>query len=233
MKLRSAPTHEVFPEDVLRDIREAAWVIGTDEVGYGAWAGPLVVAAVLVPKGWIPPAGLTDSKKVKKEEAREQLFDVLLADPSVQHLVHTTPPEKLDQLGVGVALVQAHQSLHASFRMVQPSALCIADGNLALGAGILSEPRADGYVSAVSAASIIAKVTRDRVMREADNLYQGYGFASHKGYGGNEEHAHMKALRKLGPCPIHRRSYQPIAGLIQDNSLDEPLFAWEVPAQED
>src|ERR1700760_3622799 len=98
--LLPAPPLEDFPEDVLRAIREASWVIGTDEVGYGAWAGPLVVVAVLIPKGWSPPPGLTDSKKVKTEAARERFFDLLIADPNVRHLVHTTPPDKIDENGV-------------------------------------------------------------------------------------------------------------------------------------
>ncbi len=207
------------------------WVIGTDEVGYGAWAGPLVVAGVLVPGSWEPPTGLTDSKKVRAV-VRKRLFKTLIDDPTVRHLVHVTPPEKIDQLGVYTALIQAHQSLHESLRSEAPEAFSIADGSLVLGAGILSEPKADGHVPAVSAASIIAKVTRDQMMHEADGIYPGYGFSSNKGYGGDDDHPHVRALRRLGPCPIHRRSYAPIAKMIAEMSASEPLTAWEIPTLE-
>lgn len=225
----SCPTYEDFPSEILRAAREAPWVIGTDEVGYGAWAGALVVVGVLVPGSWVPPPGVTDSKKVKKEADRERLSEAIRADPLVRFVVHTTPHDKIDEMGVFVALVRAHQHLHETLRREAPDAFCIADGSLALGNGIHSEPKADGHVAAVSAASLIGKVMRDREMIEADKLYPGYNFASNKGYAG-KDNIHLNALQRLGPCPIHRRSYAPVAqaALV----MDEPLTAWEVPIQE-
>jgi len=229
-RLRSAPTYEDFPEDVLRAAREAPWVIGTDEVGYGAWAGPLVVVGVLVPGNWAPPPGVTDSKKVKKEAERERLSDAIRADPLVRFLIHETPHDKLDDQGIYATLIRAHQHLHEALRREVPDAFCIADGALPLGNGIYSEPRADGHVPAVSAASLIGKTLRDRMMIEADKLYPGYNFVSNKGYAG-KGNIHREALQRLGPCPIHRRSFAPVAEVVAP--VDEPCTAWEVPIQEE
>jgi ribonuclease HII len=94
----------------------------------------------------------------------------------------------------------------------------IADGNLELGNGIHSIPKADANYPACSAASILAKVTQVRAMRELDKLHPGYGFRSHCGYGTPE---HEMALARLGPCPAHRRSYAPVRKLLQPNSDDD------------
>jgi ribonuclease HII len=116
------------------------------------------------------------------------------------------------------ANIEAHREVHRHFGV---GALHIADGNLDLGQGIVSLPKADTLVPAASAASIIAKVTRDREMVELNKVWPGFGFDLHMGYG---VPAHQDALAKLGPCPIHRKSYAPIAALLPKD--DEPREAW-------
>lgn len=183
------------------------WLVGSDEAGYGAWAGPLCVAAVRVPADWVPPLGLTDSKKLS-EAQRETVLVALERDPKVVSRVLMIPSNVIDRQGVYACLRQAHETLHQELSWGLEGVRCVADGNLQLQGGIESIPKADGTVPAVSAASIFAKVTRDREMVRLGQQFLGYGFERHKGYG---VPAHEEALRKLGPCSLHRMSYAPIA----------------------
>lgn len=185
----------------------ATTVVGSDEAGYGAWAGPLCVAAVRVPVGWRPPLGLTDSKKLS-EAQRETLWVALQRDEHVKVGVVLVPVVQIDRVGIYGCLREAHESLHQELSWGLEGVRCIADGNLVLQGGIESVPKADSLFPAVSAASIFAKVTRDREMVRLGREYPGYGFEKHKGYG---VPAHEEALRKLGPCSIHRMSYGPLA----------------------
>jgi ribonuclease HII len=180
---------------------------GSDEAGYGAWAGPLCVAAVRVPVDWVPPLGLKDSKKLS-EAQRETLYVALSNDPQVTHRIRMIPANVIDRQGIYNCLRQAHESLHQEMTWGIENVRCIADGNLQLQGGIESIPRADATIPAVSAAAIFAKVTRDREMVRLDEQFPGYGLRIHKGYG-VPHHAEM--LRKLGPCFIHRMSYTPVA----------------------
>ena len=183
------------------------YVVGSDEAGYGAWAGPLCVAAVRVPVGWKPPLGLGDSKKLS-EAQRETLLAALERDPNVKSRVILLAATTIDKQGVYACLRQAHETLHQELSWGLEGVRCIADGNLQLQGGIESIPKADGTVPAVSAASIFAKVLRDNEMVRLAAQFPGYGFEKHKGYG---VPMHEEALRKLGPCSLHRMSYAPIA----------------------
>jgi ribonuclease HII len=208
----------------MKDYNPAGYdfVCGSDEAGYGAWAGPLVVAAVLAPVNWKPPPGLTDSKQLT-ESQREALFTILKSDQNIKYKIRSIPSKRIDLFGVGNELRFQHEELHQSFDSDIGSlwaTLFIADGNLKLGDGLISPsgapfeirsiPKADTFVPAVSAASIFAKVTRDRAMVKLSKLYPVYGFENHRGYG---VPAHKAALQKFGPCEIHRQSYSPIAML--------------------
>ena len=203
-----AGRYEVPPALAAR-LKEAAFVVASDEAGYGAWAGPLVVVSVCVPRDWVGPKGLTDSKKLT-EARRETLFELLIADPGVQWVSHFTGPTEIDKLGVYRANIRAHIAVHGS--RTEAGCLHVADGNLDLGPNIVSQPKADALVPAVSAASIIAKVRRDREMVGYDRTYPGYDFAGSKGYGVPK---HQAGLSLLGPCKIHRMSYAPVAAAVQ------------------
>lgn len=194
-----------------------AFLVGTDEAGYGAWAGPLCVAGVRTPFNWVPPLGLTDSKKLS-ESQREALFLALSRDTTIVTRVLLIDPQTIDKKGVFSCLRQAHETIHQELGDEQTRQ--IADGTLQLSGRIESIPKADALFPAVSAASILAKVTRDREMVRLASQFPGYDFERHKGYG---VAAHETALRKLGPCQMHRMSYGPLSAFKKkpaDNLFD-------------
>lgn len=188
-------------------------IIGSDEAGFGTWAGDLVVAAVLAPLDWVPPPGLTDSKKLSQVK-REALYKALLKDSRIQYRIESIFVEVIDQHGVFTVLKMGHRNVHRSLsQCTTEPCRHIADGNLELGEGIESIPKADDLFPAVSAASILAKVTQVHEMMELDKLHPGYGFASHCGYG---TPAHQAALKRLGICDAHRKSYSPIKKYLEE-----------------
>ena len=188
-------------------------ICGIDEAGRGPWAGPVVAAAVILPKRG-RPKGLADSKLLSAE-AREELAAAIRACAVVG--VGLASPEEIDQINIlqatFLAMRRAFDALGA-----RPVAALI-DGNAAPDLPCAIETIIDGdvYVACISAASIVAKVERDQIMAELCVRHPGYGFAKHKGYGTPE---HMRALATLGPCAIHRFSFKPVAAaLAQRKSL--------------
>ena len=171
---------------------------GADEAGRGALAGPLVAAAVVL--GEEKLAGLNDSK-VLPVGAREELFRRIVGSASALAVV-SFPAWWIDRHGVGRANREALSRALGSLSSCSGRAL--ADGNLRLGAGVESLPRADGTSAAVAAASVVAKVLRDHAMRMLDDAHPGYGFERNRGYGTLE---HRTVLREAGPCRVHRLSY--------------------------
>lgn len=183
-------------------------ICGIDEAGRGPWAGPVVAAAVILPaKG--RPKGLADSKKLTAA-AREELAEAIRACAQVG--VGAANVEEIDALNILQATYLAmRRALEA---LPQPPVAALIDGN---GAPDLPCPvemiiDGDAHVASISAASIIAKVERDRLMLEACGLYPGYGFSRHKGYGAPE---HQRALAELGPCPLHRLSFKPVRAALE------------------
>lgn len=183
-------------------------IVGIDEVGRGPWAGPLVFGAVVL--GDADIEGLTDSKKLSKKR-REMLSSEIYEKASGFGLGWVSAAE-LDRLGMSEALrVACRRALE---QITVPYQQIVLDGTINFLAGTGKGPyvttlaRADLLVPSVSAASIIAKVARDRYMAEQDELYPGYGFGSHAGYG---TAAHRAAIEKLGVTPIHRLSFAPLA----------------------
>jgi ribonuclease HII len=180
-------------------------VCGVDEAGRGPWAGPVSVAAVILDPARLPK-GINDSKKLT-EKAREALFDEIMAVAVATCIIMVEAPE-IDQLNIlaatHLAMARAVEGLG-----VVPS-LALIDGNRApvLTCPTVTIVKGDALSLSIGAASILAKVSRDRLMIQADMDYPGYGFARHKGYGVPE---HMAALEKLGPCPMHRLSFKPVA----------------------
>jgi len=194
--------------------------IGIDEVGRGCWAGPLVAAAVLLDPER-PIAGLNDSKKLSKQD-REQL-DILIRGQALAYGIGWVWPEDIDISGittsVKLAMSQAcDEVLDKLRRSITPqidSIRILIDGNynyLPSYPNVAVLVGADGLNDSVSAASIIAKVARDKYMAgEASDKYPNYGFASHVGYGTAQ---HIAMLQQQGVTPIHRKSYKPIRALL-------------------
>jgi ribonuclease HII len=179
-------------------------ICGVDEVGRGPLAGPVVAAAVILnPLRFIE--GLADSKKLS-ERRREQLYGVI-CESALAWSVGRADVEEIDRINILQASLLAMQRAVAGLQPAPQHAL--VDGNKAPELPCTAEAIIQGDVTepCISAASIIAKVTRDREMVELDGRYPGYGFARHKGY---PTKMHQQALQTLGATPIHRRSYAPV-----------------------
>lgn len=178
------------------------FVAGVDEAGRGALAGPVVAAAVVLRPGRHP---YRDSKTLTQRQ-RERLLDHLLARALAWGVGTCAAPE-VDRLGVLGATHCAAQRALARLR-VPPQALVTDYLFLETELPLLAPARAEAQSPSVAAASILAKVVRDRIMVGLHRRYPGYGFARHKGYGTPE---HLACLARLGPCPQHRRRFAPVA----------------------
>ncbi len=193
-------------------------IAGVDEVGRGPLAGDVVAAAVILDVA-NPIEGLADSK-VLSEKKREQLFAEIQLK-AVSFCVARANVQEIDDINI----LQA--SLLAMWRAVDGLAVTpdrvLVDGNRLPKWEYSSEAiiQGDGKVAAIGAASILAKVTRDREMIAMDAKYPGYGFASHKGYSTRQ---HLDALQRLGVCPIHRSSFAPVRALLCQEELFPELF---------
>ncbi len=193
-------------------------ILGIDEAGRGPWAGPLVVGAVVL--GGVQIDGLDDSKKLSKKR-REALYLLIIEQAAATATGWVTVAE-LDQIGMSEALRiatrRAVEQIHVPYHQI------IIDGTVNFLSGttkgdyVKTLPKADALIPSVSAASIIAKVERDRYMAEQDALYPGYGFARHAGYGVK---AHREAIAHLGVTPLHRLSFAPLQGYANGGDLRE------------
>jgi ribonuclease HII len=182
---------------------------GIDEAGRGPWAGPVTVAAVILDHQALP-RGLDDSKALGEAE-RERLFEEILAT-SVVAVAHASPGS-IDRLNIRAATLRAMARAAAALARV-PDA-CLIDGRdvpPGLPCAGQAVVRGDARLLCIAAASIVAKVTRDRLMRRMEAIHPGYGFAAHKGYG---TPAHAAALARLGPCPLHRTSFRPVRAALE------------------
>ncbi|MDP9141070.1 MAG: ribonuclease HII [Pseudomonadota bacterium] len=179
-------------------------IAGIDEAGRGCLAGPVYAAAVVL--GPVSPAGLNDSKKLSALR-RDQLFEQIQG-AAVDWAIASASAQEVDQLNILQASLLAMQRAVSSLRAVPLEAL--VDGNRApkLVCRVRTIIGGDALEPAIMAASILAKVARDRHLLELDRQYPGYGFAKHKAYGTAE---HLAALRQLGPCREHRMSFAPCA----------------------
>lgn len=174
---------------------------GIDEAGRGPLAGPVCAAACVLPEGLVIE-GLNDSKKLS-EKRREALYEQITTQ-GVAWAVCLVDEAVIDEINILQATFRAMRGAVAKLGL-QPD-LCLVDGNRDPGLGLPTRTvvKGDASCASVAAASILAKVTRDRLMYAYDELYPGYGFAVHKGYGTK---AHYAAIQQLGLCPIHRRSF--------------------------
>ena len=186
-------------------------IAGVDEAGRGPCAGPLVIAAVILKDPAAPEiAAVPDSKEIS-EKKREELFDVIMKLATSVCVIQVSVQE-IDERGVHVANLDGMRRAVKGLS-IEP-AYVLTDGYPIQGLAIpnVAVWKGDQVVTAISAASIIAKVTRDREMIELDKKYPQYGFAGHKGY---ITAAHTAALVKHGPCVEHRRSFSNIAALLE------------------
>jgi ribonuclease HII len=191
-----------------------AFVAGVDEAGRGPLAGPVVVAAVVLDPSR-PIDGLNDSKKLS-EARRERLYPLIL-ERALAHCVVIIEPEEIDRLNIFQATMAGMSRAVAGLALTATEALI--DGNH-LPKDLPCTGRAivggDALEPAISAASILAKVSRDRLMVAMEAQHPGYGFAVHKGY---PTPAHLAALERLGPCIQHRRSFAPVKRLLDQGQL--------------
>lgn len=185
------------------------FVAGVDEVGRGPLCGAVVAAAVILDPAR-PIEGLADSKKLT-EARREQLYDII-CERALAWSLGRAEVEEIDQLNILHATMLAMQRAVAG--LVPAPTHALIDGNRCPKLPCSAEAviKGDSKVAAISAASIIAKVSRDREMVELDHIYPGYGIAIHKGY---PTPAHLDALARLGVTPIHRRSFGPVRNLLE------------------
>lgn len=179
-------------------------IAGVDEAGRGPLAGPVSVAAVILPPHFYL-AKINDSKKLSAK-VREALYETITAQAiAVAHVF--IEPETIDRINIYQATVQGMYQALQSLRPAPEAALIDAVPLERLTIPSQSLIKGDALSASIAAASVIAKVKRDRLMDEWELRYPGYGFAQHKGYGTAQ---HLEAIRRLGPCPIHRKSFEPI-----------------------
>ena len=190
-------------------------IAGVDEAGRGPLAGPVVAAAVILPADF-RHAVLDDSKKLSARK-REAIFLELTTDPSVLWSVAIVEAEEIDRLNI-------LRATHEAMRRAIGGLSIVPDHALIDGLPVHPFPIAqtalvggDGLSLSIAAASVIAKVVRDRLMCKMDNLYPDYGFAKHKGYG---TALHLDRLQRYGPCPIHRKSFSPVTQCFLPLSSD-------------
>ncbi|HSJ48494.1 MAG TPA: ribonuclease HII [Gammaproteobacteria bacterium] len=186
-------------------------IAGVDEVGRGTLAGPVVAAAVILDPER-PIAGLADSKQLS-EKRREALSELIL-EQALAWYIARAEVEEIDRINILQASLLAMQ--RAVLALNPMAELALIDGNRCpeLPCPTQAVVKGDSLVAAISAASIIAKVARDREMVALDREYPGYGLARHKGYPSRQ---HLEALQTLGVTPIHRRSYAPVRRLLELN----------------
>jgi ribonuclease HII len=192
-----------------------AIIAGVDEVGRGCWAGPVYAAAAILPDG-LKHRHLNDSKLLQAE-FREELNHFLCSHPEVHWSIGVATTEEIETHNILRASLLAMRRAVEGLRH-QPH-LCLVDGNMKAGmtCSELTVVDGDARCPSIAAASVIAKVARDRAMADLAALYPHYGLENHKGYGTPE---HARALTLHGPCPIHRRTFKPIRERTYAESVD-------------
>ena len=212
--------HELLSTE--RELRSEGFcfISGVDEAGRGPLAGPVVAAAVILPAaGTIP--GVFDSKQLSDAE-RRTLRDELIALPGCFYSIVEVDAPTIDRINI---LNATHQAMRqAVLNLKQQADFVLVDGLPVKGFAVPCRNliKGDARSASIAAASILAKVHRDEQMEQYDNLYPGYGFASHMGYG---TAAHLEALQKLGPCPIHRMTFRPVREIINPPPEQPELFS--------
>lgn len=198
-------------------------VAGVDEAGCGPLAGPVVAGAVVFPHSWLETGlysklrGLNDSKMLD-EEQREKFFNIITAHAEIRYAISIVDVEMIDRINIRQA---AWRAMNLALDQLQPRPQHVLVDGLKI--KWLPYPQTaltqgDGRSYTIAAASVLAKVTRDRLMREFDAQYPGYGFAEHKGYATPQ---HYAAINERGPCAIHRKSFAPFRPVEETMELFE------------
>lgn len=208
-RIPTADRFEFERECLTRGLRRVA---GVDEAGRGPLAGPVVAAAVILPEPWIQegmPAELRDLNDSKQltEEQREEFFQRLTGNPRVESAIATIDAAVIDTINI---LQATHRGMNEALAALTPRPEhALVDGTRVRTLILPQTPlvKGDSRSYSIAAASVLAKVTRDRWMRDAHARWPEYGFAQHKGYPTPD---HLTVLARLGPCPIHRRSFAPL-----------------------
>ena len=187
-------------------------IAGVDEAGCGPLAGPVVSAAVVFPKSWLETGlpskfrGLNDSKQLTEDE-REKFFEKITSHPEIRFAIATVDVETIDRINIRQA---AWHGMNLALDQLQPKPEhVLVDGIKIKWLPYRQTPLVQGDTKSysIAAASVLAKVTRDRAMRELDKQFPGYGFAEHKGYSTPQ---HFAAIKKFGACAVHRKSFSPM-----------------------
>jgi ribonuclease HII len=199
----------------------ATLVAGVDEAGCGPLAGPVVAGAVLFPSSWLESGlcsklrGLNDSKQLT-EEQREKYFERITTHAEIRFAVAIVDPDVIDRINI---LQAAHRAMNLALEQLHPPPQhVLVDGRPVKSLRFPSTAlvKGDCRSYSIAAASVLAKVTRDRLMAVYDKQYPGYGFAEHKGYATPQ---HLAAITERGACPIHRRSFSPIRPKLMELEL--------------
>lgn len=205
-------------------------ILGSDEAGFGNWAGPMIVVAVSAPLGW-DDSDVGDSKKLT-DAKRRSLKAKYENDPRFTIVPVIVEPEAIDAFGGGYrAILSAHKAaVCRAVEVLGPAVLVVIDGTFPLdrlqlptALDVVTAPGADARVPEVGLASCIAKTLQIDAMRALDLQYPGYGFAQNCGYGTKQ---HQEALDRLGPCPAHRRCYAPVKRALAQQG--QPMGLWDL-----
>jgi ribonuclease HII len=192
--------------------RGTTHIAGVDEAGRGPLAGPVVAAAVMLPCAWSRTGfderlrDLNDSKQLAVEQ-REEFFSIVTSNPQIRFAIAAVDATTIDRINI---LQATHRAMNAALAQLQPPPEhVLVDGRPVKSMRLphTALVKGDSRSYSIAAASVLAKVTRDRLMLEFDQQWPAYGFADHKGYGTPQ---HLAALAERGPCPIHRRSFAPL-----------------------
>jgi len=184
-------------------------IAGVDEAGRGPLAGPLVVAACILPKGLIIE-GVDDSKKLTPSR-RQVLYKLITSHPQIAYAIEVIDPSIIDEMNIFQATL--HGMKESVSNLTVPADFVLVDGSHSPFPSSYSQAivKGDSLSHSIACASILAKVTRDSIMEGHDLQWPEYGFAKHKGYPTAD---HLKVLREIGPCPIHRVSYAPVKAAL-------------------
>ena len=205
----TAPTADLWQHEQAARQSGFLRVAGIDEVGRGPLAGPVMAACVILPDGFCLD-GINDSKKLT--ERQRERAEVRIRAEAVAIGLGIVEPETIDRINI---LRATHEAMSLAYHQIIPSPDCVLIDGLPVRDFPCPHQQAlvqgDSRSVSIAAASIVAKVARDRLMCAYDLVYPEYGFAGHKGYGSAK---HLAALRQHGPCPLHRRSFSPVAACL-------------------
>ena len=212
MKKRSIPLIPSFAEELNFKAQGYRLIAGIDEAGCGALAGPLAAAAVILPLDLnTSQLGQVRDSKLLRPDTRETLFDIINT-VAISVGIGIVPHHFIDDKGLTKA---RRLAMKMAIDKLSPLPECLLIDYIKLPDVTLPQKgitNGDSLCFSIACASIMAKVTRDRLMGELDKTYPGYGLGRHKGYGTRE---HLACQRRMGPCPVHRRSYQPVRNVIE------------------